>query len=235
MALGDENRAALRQKAVERVRQWRLANPEKAAALRLKEKLRNAKPPHPRQVAIAAGASLYFTGVPCRKGHVAERYVCNKKCRVCFAEKMSRRYQQNKDAIKQRNRDWYAQSREERRRRAKAYTSRHREENAARVAAWRRANPEHARALRWKRKAIAKRAEGSHTGREISDLLVSQHGKCIGCLRSIRSGFHVDHIQPLSKGGSNWISNIQLLCARCNIEKSAADPVVWAQRKGRLL
>lgn len=40
---------------------------------------------------------------------------------------------------------------------------------------------------------------------------------------------------PLARGGSNWISNIQLLCPRCNTSKKALDPIVWAQREGRLL
>lgn len=36
-----------------------------------------------RQDALAAGAARYFTGLPCKHGHVAERTTANKTCLVC--------------------------------------------------------------------------------------------------------------------------------------------------------
>jgi hypothetical protein len=36
-----------------------------------------------RKSALAAGATFYFTGNPCRHGHVAERYSRNGDCVVC--------------------------------------------------------------------------------------------------------------------------------------------------------
>lgn len=37
--------------------------------------------------AQAAGKKRYFTGVPCPKGHTAQRYVANRKCAVCEKDK----------------------------------------------------------------------------------------------------------------------------------------------------
>lgn len=43
-----------------------------------------------------------------------------------------------------------------------------------------------------------------------------QHIQCVYCKTSIKEYFEIDHIIPLSKGGSNESNNIQLLCQDCN-------------------
>lgn len=46
---------------------------------------------------------------------------------------------------------------------------------------------------------------------------------------------HVDHVMPLALGGDNTRSNIQILCAPCNLSKNAAHPVDYARSLGKLL
>lgn len=39
-----------------------------------------------KKEAIAAGLSYYFTGVPCKNGHLAVRHISNRACRECRQE-----------------------------------------------------------------------------------------------------------------------------------------------------
>lgn len=46
---------------------------------------------------------------------------------------------------------------------------------------------------------------------------------CMKCNKYLmRNEFTVDHIMPVSKGGSEWhLENLQLMCEKCNKSKSA--------------
>ena len=46
---------------------------------------------------------------------------------------------------------------------------------------------------------------------------------------------HLDHIMPLALGGSNTDDNIQLLRARCNLQKRAKHPVDFMRERGYLI
>lgn len=71
---------------------------------------------------------------------------------------------------------------------------------------------------------IKRRAKQKNAGKIrkgiISDLTVAQNGTCRLCPKPLCEGYHLDHIYPLSKGGDNRDSNLQLLCPRCNLKKS---------------
>jgi len=72
------------------------------------------------------------------------------------------------------------------------------------------------------RRARKRNNGGKHTRRDIENLIVSQNGCCAMCLIPFgEDGFHVDHVIPLSAGGSNDRENIQLLHPTCNLKKGA--------------
>jgi len=55
---------------------------------------------------------------------------------------------------------------------------------------------------------------------EIANILSAQNNKCNICCCNIKRGnMHLDHIIPLSKGGTHSLDNIQWLCATCNLKK----------------
>jgi 5-methylcytosine-specific restriction endonuclease McrA len=98
---------------------------------------------------------------------------------------------------------------------------------------WKTANPEACRAYAANRRALNKGAEGQHTAFDIAALWKAQDGKCAACRGTLpvagKHRYHVDHIVALSKGGSNWPKNIQLLCPRCNLSKHNRDFTEWAR------
>ena len=144
------------------------------------------------------GLKRYFTGVPCKYGHVTERFVSNHSCIKCLRHSISGR------------------------------PARRRAEHKCRMTTI--LGREKMRRARIKRLANEAGAQGFYTAQDINNLMIQQNGRCIG--PSCDADFatvkrSVDHKTPLSRGGSNWPINLQLLCISCNCSKKDKTDEEW--------
>ncbi|MGN6383671.1 MAG: HNH endonuclease [Dyella sp.] len=131
---------------------------------------------------------------------------------------------------------WRAAHPEQARAIKEAWTEKNRDKIRAQARAWHAANPDRARVNLQNRRAREKAAEGSLSRGLFAKLMHLQRGKCACCRCAItRSNSHMDHIEPLIRGGSNTDENIQLLCATCNLSKREKDPISFMQSRGFLL
>lgn len=86
------------------------------------------------------------------------------------------------------------------------------------------------RAVRAKNRCALKRGgQGSFTYQDVDRLFNQQLGCCAGCARSFSDELPVtiDHVVPLSRGGSNLPDNIQLMCMSCNDSKGSRTMDEW--------
>ena len=153
-----------------------------------------------------------------------------------YIEKMRAWHQNNKDRERQYAIEHQGRKRELERNRKRANPSRYAE--AARNQ--RAKKPEKYRAAgriaAHRRRVRRVGAEGNHTTADVAAIREKQKNRCAICrvdLRKVKA--HEDHIIPISKGGSNWPSNIQLLCQTCNCRKSNKLPEQFARECGLLL
>ena len=149
---------------------------------------------------------------------------CYSRCRSCCAELM--RLTRTLDpAYVEREREmaraWYHQNRERGIEYSRSYREAHPERIRVKNANWEKANRPARLAIAHRRRARKRNAPGSHTAADIEAKLTSQDGHCYYCSSSLANGYHVEHLTPLSRGGSDGIENIVLSCPTCNLRKHA--------------
>lgn len=103
----------------------------------------------------------------------------------------------------------------------RAFRERNPESSRTRREAY-RATPEGAlvhRTCAARRRALKRNAQGSHDRGDVEECFRVQGGRCFYCLASLVDDYHVDHMMPLSRGGSNGPENIVVSCQQCNLRK----------------
>ena len=89
-----------------------------------------------------------------------------------------------------------------------------------RDARWRLNNPVIARTSRANRKARIRLAEGGFTSEDIKQITDEQNGLCFWC-GTVLQEYHIDHLVPIAKGGTNYPDNLVISCPTCNVSRGA--------------
>jgi len=121
----------------------------------------------------------------------------------------------NPERMRRLHRDWYRRNKGRCRKNA---------------AAWSAAHPEERESYKRNRRARERGNGGSHTGADVRAQYGRQHGRCYWCGEKVGRSYHVDHVVPVARGGSNGPENLVISCAHCNQSKNASLPHEWSDR-----
>lgn len=188
-------RNAHKQENVERTRAWQKAHPEK-----VKEYHQKAKS-NPARVLVSKLSKSEWkktdAGIMSRKRYLEKS---SEKRRLWQSEY----YQKNKDRVDRKSKKWLAENPGK----SSEYVKRYREKH-----------PEQVTKSSRRRREAFKSVVGTFTLDEWKSLCNSFENKCLWC-GSSQKKLTVDHVVPISKGGSGYIENIQPLCTSCNSRKN---------------
>lgn len=172
-----------------------------------------------------------FAGIncpECAKARTARWYLANYDRAKATQEKYRLN---NKEKIRLKTARWVAKNPDK----VKASKEKRKVKIYADVKKWRKENPEAVRLFSQNRRARKKAAVGKLSKGLTAKLFELQKGKCPCCGKLLERDFHLDHIMPLIRGGSNTDDNMQLLKSTCNHQKNAKHPIDFMQSRGFLL
>lgn len=81
-------------------------------------------------------------------------------------------------------------------------------------------NPENVLERRLRREQAVNKSGGSYTESEIRELRRKLNDQCRFCGVALNGDGDIEHLTPVSRGGSSNINNLTLSCYKCNMEKT---------------
>lgn len=164
-------------------------------------------------------------------------------CKPCDAERARRYRVERGDTIRARDRARHAANPEIKREAVRRWRAKYPEKSRSQVKRWQAANREIVKAnqSRYRKSPKGKqidlankhmrRAAGPLRPETIAAVLAAAEGHCEWCTRAAE--LTLDHIVPVSRGGTNDRSNLAAACWDCNQSKGDRLPSEWVPRYWR--
>ncbi len=133
------------------------------------------------------------------------------RCQNCNKLKLRAKREANRELFRKKDKEWYWNNLEKARERRRDVSPEKRKEYNSRNY---NKNKQTFIECNNRRRARLAGAKGSHTKQDWFLLCKTFNGMCVRCYEV--KTLTKDHIVPLSMGGSDFLSNIQPLCKRCN-------------------
>jgi 5-methylcytosine-specific restriction endonuclease McrA len=205
-----ENNPALAEAARQRAKEWYENNKERAA-----EAQRTYRAEHKEQV-----AATFKAWKKANKERMRELNKQSSKRRREHNNERRRKYRSaNQAKTSQKNAEYYERTKEQR----QAYSRKWWAENLAM-----------ARMYAHERRAREAAVGGKHAAEDAHKLWLHYDKKCavVDCDKPIedggkRAGYCMDHVIPLSRGGTNDFTNFQILCKSHNSQKKNRTNEEW--------
>ena len=191
-----------------------------------------------RKKAKERGLNRYFTGKPCKRGHVVARYTSNCKCPLCHQQTRKesdiKYFLSHSVEIIQKQRKFRKENPDSRKEETRKYYTKNKTKICTKAREWAVDNKEKMKRIhkRWRSKnpdklAIAHNRYLSVRNRAIPAWAETELIKKVYLMRDIlnelwNTNFHVDHIIPLQGKnvcGLHCWNNLQLLDAKLNSSK----------------
>lgn len=167
----------------------------------------------------------------------SEFYDTRKTCKECKKARARKWHKDNREHRSKISRKWYENNRERHRELSEKWRKENPEKKRANVNKWRKENPERVKEYnrKWaqknpdkvrakvqKRRARKQNAPGSFTSEQFQARADYHGNRCVYC--GSTEDLQIEHQIPLSRGGTNWPSNLVPACGTCNTSKGTKTP-----------
>lgn len=164
-----------------------------------------------------------------------EGIFCKGVCKICYYKEWAAKRDKNmskkvREYRKEQQRKWRSENKERIKEQYKKWVAKNKEQVREQVRNWQKSKRGKilCRKNNHKRRALLKNSLFSLTIKDIDRIFERDIG-CVYC-NSLNSR-ELDHIIPISKGGSTIFNNMVLACRYCNCSKGNKDVFSWCKSK----